>query len=131
MRARAQARGVPVSPTKARRVVDLIRGLPAEDAQTLLRFQPQAASEPVGKVVASAVANAENNHGLDPATLFIKRAYVDQGPAMRRLRYRAQGRGHIIRKTRSHITVIVESRPERTQTGGRRTRGSAKTRRAA
>ncbi len=131
MRARATARGVPVSPSKARRVIDLIRDMPAEDAQTLLRFQPQAASEPVGKVLASAVANAENNQGLDPATLWVRRAYVDEGPAMRRLRYRAQGRGHIIRKTMSHITVIVESRPEAVQGRGRRTARAARTRRAA
>ena len=112
MEARAQARFVRTAPRKARRVVDLIRGLPAGDAQTLLRFQPQAASEPVGKVLASAVANAENNEELDPATLWVTRAYVDEGPTLKRFRPRAQGRAYRIDKRTSHITVIVESRPD-------------------
>ena len=112
MEARAQARFVRTAPRKARRVVDLIRGLPAGDAQTLLRFQPQAASEPVGKVLASAVANAENNEELDPATLWVSRAYVDEGPTLKRFRPRAQGRAYRIDKRTSHITVIVESRPD-------------------
>lgn len=110
MEARAQARYIRVSPSKARRMVDLIRGLPAGDAQTLLRFQPQAASEPVGKVLASAVANAEHNEELDPATLWVRRAYVDEGPTLKRFRPRAQGRAYRIDKRTSHITVIVESR---------------------
>lgn len=121
MEARAQARFVRVAPSKARRVVDLIRGLPAGDAQTLLRFQPQAASEPVGKVLASAVANAEHNQELDPDSLWVRRAYVDEGPTLKRFRPRAQGRAYRIDKRTSHITVIVESRSqERGSPGGRR-----------
>jgi large subunit ribosomal protein L22 len=109
--ARAQARFVRVTPMKARRVVDLIRGLPAREALTVLQFAPQAASEPVFKVLASAVANAENNERLDPDTLLVSQAYVDEGPTMKRFRPRAQGRAYRIRKRTSHITVVVESVP--------------------
>jgi large subunit ribosomal protein L22 len=107
MEARARARNVRVTPMKARRVVDLIRGLPAADAQALLRFAPQAASEPVGKVLDSAVANATNNHNMDAASLVVSEAYVDEGPTMKRIRPRAQGRAYRIRKRTCHITVVV------------------------
>jgi large subunit ribosomal protein L22 len=109
MEARAQARFVRVTPMKARRVVDLIRGLPAADAQAVLRFAPQDASDPVGKVLDSAIANATNNHNLDPASLVVAEAYVDEGPTMRRFRPRAQGRAFRIRKRTSHITVVLET----------------------
>jgi large subunit ribosomal protein L22 len=105
--ARASARYVRVTPMKARRVVDLIRGLPAGEAQAVLRFSPQSASEPVGKVLDSAIANAEHNHDLDPRTLFVSEAYVDEGPTLKRFRPRAQGRAYRIRKRTSHITVVV------------------------
>jgi large subunit ribosomal protein L22 len=105
--ARSTARFVRVTPQKARRVVDLIRGLPADEAQTVLRFAPQAASETVGKVLASAIANAEHNHDLDTATLVVSEAYVDEGPTLKRFRPRAQGRAYRIRKRTSHITVVV------------------------
>src|SRR5579884_2157620 len=106
----ARARHVRMAPMKVRRVVDLIRGLPAVEARNLLRFAPQAASEPVDKVIASAMANAEHNHQLDPETLWIAEAYVDEGPTLKRFRPRAQGRAYRIRKRTSHITVVVESR---------------------
>lgn len=109
--ARAQAKFVRVTPQKARRVVDLIRGMDASEAQTLLRFAPQAASEPIGKVLDSAIANATNNFNLDARTLVIKEAFVDEGPTMKRFRPRAQGRASQILKRTSHITVIVESVP--------------------
>ena len=109
MEARAQARFVRVTPMKARRVVDLIRGLPAADAQAVLRFAPQDASDPVGKVLDSAIANATNNHNLDPASLVVAEAYVDEGPTMRRFRPRAQGRAFRIRKRTSHITVVLDT----------------------
>ena len=109
MEARAQARFVRVTPMKARRVVDLIRGLTASDAQAVLRFAPQDASEPVGKVLDSAIANATNNHNLNPDSLVVSEAYVDEGPTMRRFRPRAQGRAYRIRKRTSHITVVLES----------------------
>jgi large subunit ribosomal protein L22 len=107
MEARAQARYVRVTPMKARRVIDLIRGMKADDAQAMLRFAPQAASEPVGKALASAVANAANNHGMDAKELTISEAFVDEGPTMKRIRPRAQGRAFRILKRSSHITVIV------------------------
>ena len=111
MEARAQARFVRVTPMKARRVVDLIRGLPAVQAQAVLQFAPQGASEPVGKVLDSAIANAANNHNMDASTLYVSKAYVDEGPTMKRFRPRAQGRAYRIKKRTSHITVVVESRP--------------------
>jgi large subunit ribosomal protein L22 len=108
----AQARFVRTSPMKVRRVVDLIRGLPAGQAMATLRLDAHAASEPVYKVLASAVANAENNKSLDTETLWVSEAFVDEGPTLKRFRPRAQGRAYRIRKRTSHITVVVESRPE-------------------
>src|SRR5438552_666760 len=107
--ARAIARHVRVSPMKARRVINLVRGLPAKEALTVLQFAPQAASEPVYKVLASAIANAENNERLDPDSLLVSEAYVDEGPTLKRFRPRAQGRAYRIRKRTCHITVVVES----------------------
>lgn len=107
MEARAQARYVRVTPMKARRVIDLIRGMNAADAQAVLRFAPQAASEPIGKVLDSAIANAANNHAMDVRALVVSAAFVDEGPTMKRIRPRAQGRAYRIRKRSSHITVIV------------------------
>ncbi|GAA0960354.1 50S ribosomal protein L22 [Actinocorallia libanotica] len=109
MEARAQARFVRVTPRKARRVVDLIRGLPAAEAQAVLRFAPQAASEPVGKVLNSAVANATHNFNLAQDTLVVARTWVDEGPTLKRFRPRAQGRAYRINKRTSHITVVLES----------------------
>ncbi|RJQ69496.1 50S ribosomal protein L22 [Pseudonocardiaceae bacterium YIM PH 21723] len=108
-RAVARARYVRVTPMKARRVVDLIRGRKATDALAVLQFAPQAASLPVSKVLASAMANAENNLQLDPDTLVISAAYVDEGPTLKRFQPRAQGRAYRIRKRTSHITVELES----------------------
>ncbi|TNC28690.1 50S ribosomal protein L22 [Amycolatopsis alkalitolerans] len=108
----ARARFVRDSPMKVRRVIELIKGRSAQEALAILRFAPQAASQPVAKVLASAMANAENNLDLDPDTLWIKNAYADEGPTLKRIRPRAQGRAYRIRKRTSHITVEVESRPE-------------------
>ncbi len=107
--ARAVARHVRISPMKARRVVNLVRGLPAKEALTVLKFAPQAASEQVYKVLASAIANAENNERLDPDALLVSEAYVDEGPTLKRFRPRAQGRAYRIRKRTCHITIAVES----------------------
>jgi large subunit ribosomal protein L22 len=109
----AKARFVRVSPTKARRVIDLVRGKSVADALDILRWAPQAASEPVAKVIASAAANAQNNDGLDPSTLVVATVYADDGPTAKRIRPRAQGRAFRIRRRTSHITVIVESRPSK------------------
>jgi large subunit ribosomal protein L22 len=114
-RAVARARYVHMTPMKTRRVVDLIRGRSAQDALAVLRFAPQAASGPVAKVLASAMANAENNLELDPETLWVCTAYVDEGPTLKRFRPRAQGRTYRIRKRTSHITIEVESRPKPAQ----------------
>jgi len=100
--ATAKARFVRVSATKARRVIDLVRGKSVEEALDILRWAPQAASEPVAKVIASAAANAQNNDGLDPSTLVVAAIYADEGPTAKRI---------------SHITVIVESRPSRSTRG--------------
>jgi large subunit ribosomal protein L22 len=105
----ARATNVRVTPMKARRVVALIRDLPAQDALSILKFAPQAASEPVYKVLASAIANAEHNFSLDAETLIVSRAYVDEGITLKRFRPRAQGRAYRIRKRTSHITIEVES----------------------
>ena len=105
----ATARFVRMTPMKCRRVVDLIRGLPVDEALDILRFDVHAASEPIYKVVASAVANAENNKDLDRRDLVISQAYVDEGPTLKRFRPRAQGRAYRIRKRTSHITVVVQS----------------------
>ena len=109
---RASARHVRVTPQKARRVVDLIRGKQATEAVAVLRFAPQAASEPIRKVLESAIANARvsadrNSEAFDERTLVIQSVFVDEGPTMKRFRPRAQGRASRINKRTSHITVIV------------------------
>lgn len=127
--ATAVARFVRVSPTKARRVIDLIRGKSVTEALDILRWAPQSASEPLAKVIASAAANAQNNNGLDPATLVVATVYADGGPTAKRIRPRAQGRAFRIRKRTSHITVIVESRPSKDGRGSQ-SASAARARRA-
>ncbi len=122
MEARAKARFVRVTPRKARRVVDLIRGMPADQAQATLAFAPQSASDPVGKVLASAIANAGQLGSGDASSLVVKGAWVDEGPTLRRFRPRAQGRGYRILKRTSHITVIVSDGGQSGQGAGRRER---------
>jgi large subunit ribosomal protein L22 len=113
--ATAVAKYVGISASKARRVINLVRGKSVEEALDILRWAPQSASEPVAKVIASAAANAQNNSGLDPRSLVVVTVYADEGPTAKRIRPRAQGRAFRIRKRTSHITVIVESRPPRDQ----------------
>ncbi len=117
----ASARFVRITPMKARRVVDMVRGLPVDDALALLQFAPQAASETVYKVLESAVANAETTEDLDRGTLVVSKAMVDEGPTMKRWRPRAQGRATRINKRTSHITLVVqpadETRPARRRDG--------------
>ncbi|KEI45215.1 50S ribosomal protein L22 [Saccharopolyspora rectivirgula] len=122
----ARARYVRVAPMKARRVVELIKGLSASEALAVLKFAPQAASGPVSKVLASAIANAENNLSLDPDTLWVHRAYVDEGPTLKRFRPRAQGRAYRVRKRTSHITIEVESRPKAASKSRKSQKGSAR-----
>jgi large subunit ribosomal protein L22 len=115
MEARAKARYVRVTPRKARRVVDLIRGLPAEQAKAVLSFAPQSASDQIGKVLASAIANAEYTGRATASSLVVSGAWVDEGPTLRRFRPRAQGRGYRINKRTSHITVVVSDGIEPTR----------------
>jgi large subunit ribosomal protein L22 len=130
MEARAKARFVRVTPRKARRVVDLIRGMPADQAQATLAFAPQSASEPIGKLLASAIANAGQVGQGDASSLVVSRAWVDEGPTLKRFRPRAQGRGYRVLKRTSHITVIVSDNgaADRAAAGGGRS--SAPTRAA-
>ncbi len=107
----AIARHIRMSPTKVRRVIDLVRGMDVSDALTILQFAPQAASEPVYKVVASAVANAATTDNLQRDGLYVSQAFVDEGVTMRRIRPRAKGSASRILKRGSHITVVVEPRP--------------------
>ena len=123
MEAKAQARFVRVTPPKARRVVDLIRGKQATEAVAVLQFAPQGASEQVRKVLESAIANArvkadEASEAFDERELVVSRAFVDEGPTMKRFRPRAQGRAARINKRTSHITVFVTSNESATSTVG-------------
>ena len=104
----ASARYVRITPMKARRVVDMVRGLRVDDALNLLTFAPQSAATTVHKVLESAVANAETTEGLDRVDLVVSVALVDEGPTMKRWRPRAQGRATRILKRTSHITLAVE-----------------------
>jgi large subunit ribosomal protein L22 len=106
----AVARFVRVTPMKARRVVDLVRGLGVDDALATLKFAPQAAASTVYKVVDSAVANAEGTEHLSRDDLVVAKAFVDEGPTLKRHRPRAQGRATRIDKRTSHITVVVAPR---------------------
>lgn len=105
--AKATARYIRMSPRKIRRVLDQIRGLSYREALIILEFMPYRACDPVLKVLRSAVANAENNLGLDPSKLVVSEAFADQGPVLKRYRPRAQGRAYMIRKPTSHITIAV------------------------
>ena len=112
----ARVRHIRVTPMKARRVVNLIRGKQAQEALAILKFAPQAASEPIAKLVAAGIANArvtadKTGEYLDEQDLYIANAYVDEGTTLKRFRPRAQGRAFQIKKRTSHITVLL-STPE-------------------
>jgi len=104
---KAVARYVRLSPPKVRRVVDLVRGKSVDEALAILQFTPQRGAKAVAKVIKSAVANAEHNHNAVRNELFIVRAYVDQGPSLKRWRPRAYGRANLIKHRTSHITIVV------------------------
>ncbi|NUJ87447.1 50S ribosomal protein L22 [Plantibacter sp. MCCC 1A11337] len=115
----ARVRHIRVTPQKARRVVALIRGKQAQEALAILKFAPQSASEPIYKLVASAIANArvtadKDNVFLDEQDLYIAKAYVDEGATLKRFRPRAQGRAFRILKRTSHITVELSTPDETT-----------------
>ncbi|MDR1386460.1 MAG: 50S ribosomal protein L22 [Propionibacteriaceae bacterium] len=109
----AIAKHVRMTPMKVRRVADLVRGRDVGEALTLLKFAPQAASEPVYKAVASAAANAEQTESLRSDQLYVSQIFVDEGVTMRRIRPRAKGSASRILKRASHITVVVEPRTEK------------------
>jgi large subunit ribosomal protein L22 len=116
----ARVRHIRVTPQKARRVVALIKGKQAEEALAILKFAPQGASEPIYKLVASAIANArvksdKDGEYLDEQDLYVKNAYVDEGTTLKRFQPRAQGRAFQIKKRTSHITVVL-STPEVAET---------------
>ena len=113
----ARVRHIRVTPMKARRVVNLIRGKQALEALAILKFAPQSASEPVYKLVASAIANArvkadQSNTYLDEQDLYVSRAFVDEGTTLKRFQPRAQGRAFRINKRTSHITIVLATPDE-------------------
>ncbi|MHB0979610.1 MAG: 50S ribosomal protein L22 [Thermoleophilia bacterium] len=108
----ATAKYVRLSPRKARQVVELIRGKSVKDAKAILMLTPRGAAPIVGKVLASAVANAENNNDMASEDLYVANAYVNEGPTLKRFKPRAMGRASRIRKRTSHITVAVDERRE-------------------
>jgi large subunit ribosomal protein L22 len=112
MKVRAQAKYVRQSPYKVRRVLDLVRGLPVQEAEDVLRLASRGATEPITKVLKSAVANAEHNFALDVDDLVVAEAYADEGPTLKRYRPRARGRATRIRKRTSHITIVVSDMNE-------------------
>jgi large subunit ribosomal protein L22 len=125
LEARAVVRHLRVTPQKARRIVDLVRGKDTQSVIAMLKFAPQGASEPVLKLVESAIANLrvkadEAGEAFDERNLVISSAFVDEGPTMKRFRPRAQGRAGRINKRTSHITVVVTSKPEKAAKGGNR-----------
>ncbi len=107
MEVKAIAKYVRVSPSKARLVVDLVRGKPVGEALKTLRFAKQKAARHIRKTLESAIANAEHNAQLDVDALVVKEARIDQGPSMRRLNMRARGMADIIRRPTCHITMVV------------------------
>ena len=109
MEARASVKYVRTSPRKMRRVVDLIRGQHVQEARRILRFSPLGASHDVEKLLDSAVANAERQPGVIADNLLVDRAWVDEGPTLRRFRPRAYGRATRVRKRTSHVTVVVKT----------------------
>ena len=107
MKVKAQTRFIRQSPYKVRRVLDLVRGLPVEEAEHVLRLTNRAAATPIAKTLKSAVANAEHNHALDADELVVAEAFADEGPTLRRFKPRARGRATRIDKRTSHITIVV------------------------
>ena len=109
-RPRATAKYVRIAPRKVKIVVDLIRGKSVKEAEAILLYTPKAATEPVMKVLKSAIANAENNLEMNRDELYVAEVYANQGPTLMRFRPRAQGRASRIRKRTSHITVVLKER---------------------
>jgi large subunit ribosomal protein L22 len=109
---KAVAKFIRISPRKARQVIDLIRGKSVAEASAILTLVPNRAKEPIGKVLKSAVANAEHNGNMNRDNLIVVKAFVDEGPTLKRFKPRAMGRADRILKRTSHITVVVSEREE-------------------
>jgi len=105
--AKAHTKYVRISPRKVKIVCDLIRGKDTQTARAILMQTPKAASEVMIKLLSSAVANAENNHEMDPDNLYVSESFANPGPILKRMRPVSRGRGHRINKRTSHITIIV------------------------
>lgn len=110
MEAKAILKYARITPRKARRVVDLIRNKSAGDALVFLKFMPYRGSKLIEKVLKSAMANAEQKKVVNPEDMMIVKAFVDQGPVMKRVEPRAMGRANIIKKRTSHITLILSEK---------------------
>ena len=110
MEAKAFLRYVRISPRKVGIVCDLIRGKSVAQATAILMSTPKSASEPLMKLLKSAAANAENNHGMDPEKLYVSECFATGGPILKRIRPRAQGRANRINKRTSHVTIVVKER---------------------
>ncbi len=109
MQATAKVTHVRMSPRKVQIILDLIRNQPAEKAMAILKYTPKAACEVVSKLLKSAMANAENKD-MDIASLYVAECYVSQGPTLKRIRPRAQGRAYRINKKTSHITLVLKEK---------------------
>lgn len=112
MESKAVAKYIRISPRKVRQVIDLIRGKNVNEAAAILKLTPNRATEPVSKVLKSAVANAEHNANLNRDDLIVSKAFVDQGPTLKRFKPRAMGRADRMLRRTSHITVVVSEREE-------------------
>jgi large subunit ribosomal protein L22 len=110
MEVRAVVKYLRMSPQKARLAVNLVRGTKVEDAIAILKLTDKSSARAVSKVLQSALANAENTGNMDVDSLYVKKAFVDQGPTLKRMRPRAQGRANVIRKRSSHITIVLDER---------------------
>lgn len=110
MEARAYLRYARISPRKVQIVLDLIRNKPADVAMAILKNTPKAASEPLVKLLKSAMANAENNHNMDVTRLYVAECFVSPGPILKRIRPRAQGRAFRIEKRTSHVTLVLKEK---------------------
>lgn len=110
MEAKAVAKYIRIAPRKIRIVIDLIRGKSVADAFAILKYTPKIGSEVVEKVLKSAVANAEHNYDMNSDALIVSKAFVDQGPTLKRIHPRSRGQAFKILKRSSHVTIVVEER---------------------
>ncbi|ERI98409.1 50S ribosomal protein L22 [Acetanaerobacterium sp. MSJ-12] len=110
MEARAYLRHLRIAPRKVQIVLDLIRNQPADKAMAILKHTPKSASEPLQKLLKSAMANAENNHNMDKNSLYVAECFVCPGPTLKRIRPRAQGRAFHVLKRTSHVTMVLKEK---------------------